>query len=145
MAKLTYTQVAAHVSLHNKSSFSGSTIVSLIYKESRFDPNAKASTSTATGLMQMTKTALGEVNRVNKSAFKHSDMTDPATNIKAGTSYLAICLKRKSSGPAALDYYGTGSGYSTKIVAAAAGLDALPTPITEAAAIAVLVDKIGKQ
>jgi soluble lytic murein transglycosylase-like protein len=145
MAFLDYQQVSAHVSLHNKSTFSNFTVISLIYKESRFDPKAKASTSTATGLMQMTKTALGEVNRVKKTAFKHADMTDAATNIQAGTSYLAICLARKGDQSAALNYYGTGTGYSTKIMAAAAELAKLPAPVTSSAAMAVLVAQIGKQ
>jgi soluble lytic murein transglycosylase-like protein len=145
MAFLDYSQIATFVTQNNKSSFSNFTVISLIYKESRFNPLAKASTSTATGLMQMTKTALGEVNRVKKTAFKHSDMTDPATNVQAGTTYLAICLSRKGGESAALNYYGTGEGYSTKIIAAAAALAALPTPVTSAAALAVLVDKIGKQ
>jgi Transglycosylase SLT domain len=145
MARLTYSQVAAHVAAQNKSTYSASTVISLIYKESRFDPNAKASTSTATGLMQMTKTALGEVNRVDKSNFSHADMIEPATNVRAGTSYLRICQSRKGSGAAGLDYYGTGSGYSKRILAAAAALDALKAPITDEAALAVLIKEIGKQ
>ena len=145
MAYLDYSAVATYVAQSNRSTFSAFTVISLIWKESRFDPKAKAGSSTATGLMQMTKTALGEVNRVKKTAYNHADMTDPAKNIETGTTYLSICLTRKGEESAALDYYGTGKGYSTKITAAAAALAALPSPVTSKAATTVLIDKIGKQ
>jgi soluble lytic murein transglycosylase-like protein len=145
MAKLSYSQIVTFVSLHNSSTFSDSTIIALIYKESGFDPTVKAGSSTATGLMQVTKTALNEVNRVDKTSFEHSAMKVPASNISVGTRYLRICQKRKSSQSAALDYYGTGPGYSTSILAAAAALDALPKPVTDASALVVLEKKIGKR
>ena len=112
MAYLSFTQVAALVSLHNKSTCSAMTVVSLIYKESRFNPGAATTDpkSTATGLMQTTRTAVTEVNRVYKTSYKFSDMTTAETNVKLGTQYLAICLKRKATTAAALDYYGTGLG-----------------------------------
>lgn len=58
-------------------------IKGIIATESGFNPNAKAKTTSATGLMQMTVAAAKDMG------FAHSSMTDPKTAIMAGTKYLA--------------------------------------------------------
>jgi len=92
--------------------------ICLIWKESGFNPDVKNSGSSATGLMQLTKGAVAEVNRVRKTSYSHDDMTDPDLNIKVGTTYIDI-LKKRNGGKlaAALDKFGTGSGYSKSIIA----------------------------
>lgn len=92
--------------------------ICLIWKESGFDPDAKNSGSTATGLMQLTKGAVAEVNRVRKTSFDHDDMTNPSLNIEVGTTYIDILKKRNDGNLAtALDKFGTGPGYSRSIIA----------------------------
>lgn len=92
--------------------------VCLIWKESGFDPTIKNSGSSATGLMQLTKGAVVEVNRVRKTSYDHDDMNDPALNIEVGTTYIEILMKRnKDSLERALNKFGTGKGYSNSIIA----------------------------
>ena len=121
MSRLAYEAVVALVHENNSSTFDTEVIVALIYKGSRFDANARSNdpNSTATGLMQITRTVVREVNRVRKFLYQHSAMYNASTNIEVGTKYLVICLERKGTISAALDYYGTGVGYSQTIVAAA--------------------------
>lgn len=59
-----------------------SVIKSIIAVESGFNPNAKATTTSASGLMQVTAAAAQQVG-VN-----HKNIFDPRTNIFAGTKYL---------------------------------------------------------
>jgi hypothetical protein len=130
--RLDYHAMEVTVAASNKSGQSDELIIAQAYKESRFDPSAKNSKSSATGLLQMTKGAVAEVNRVNKTTYAHSEMTDAALNIEVGTQYLNICISRKKSVSAGLDYYGTGPGYSTKILEAEKALKAQPAdPMAE--------------
>lgn len=119
MATLTFDEVKKLVIDNNQASgIRDRLFVCLIWKESGFDPAVKNSGSSATGLMQMTKGAVEEVNRVRKTSYSHDDMTDPALNIKAGTTYVDILMKRNGQDLAkALNKFGTGSGYSTSIIA----------------------------
>ncbi|MDQ3930353.1 MAG: lytic transglycosylase domain-containing protein, partial [Chloroflexota bacterium] len=80
---LTYDEVKQLITSNNKSTVSTELLTCLIWKESGFDPNVKSKSSSATGLMQMTK---GAVEQVNKSTpkgihFEHSEMSDPAKNV----------------------------------------------------------------
>lgn len=130
--RLDYHGMEVTVAANNKSGQSDELIIAQAYKESRFDPSAKNSKSSATGLLQMTKGAVAEVNRVNKTSYAHADMTNAAQNIEVGTQYLKICIDRKKSVSAGLDYYGTGPGYSTKILDAEKALKAHPAdPMAE--------------
>ncbi len=130
--RLDYHAMEVTVAAGNRSGQSDELIIAQAYKESRFDPSAKNSQSSATGLLQMTKGAVAEVNRVNKTSYVHSDMTDAAKNIEVGTQYLKICIDRKKTVSAGLDYYGTGPGYSTKILQAETALKARPAdPMAE--------------
>lgn len=113
---MTYEKMTKLVSDNNKSSvFSNEFILCLIWKETNFNPDAKNSGSSATGLMQMTKGAVEMVNRLHPKGtnYSHSDMLDPALNIQCGSMYLDIA-KNKLAG---VDKsYGTGPGYSKKIM-----------------------------
>ncbi|WKJ91936.1 transglycosylase SLT domain-containing protein [Methylomonas montana] len=115
--KYTYEQMATLVRDNNKSlCFSDEFIICLIWKESGFDSDATNSMSTATGLMQITKSAVEMVNSntPNGTHYKHSDMTDAVKNIQCGSYYLDIA-KNKLNG---IDTgYGTGEGYSKSIMA----------------------------
>jgi soluble lytic murein transglycosylase-like protein len=117
-SKLTLAQVKVLVDSNNNSSLTTELITCLIWKESGFEPKAKNKSSSATGLMQMTKTAVTEVNRnaPKGTHFEHSEMTDSAKNISCGTYYLKILLKRNQNNcTAALNKFGTGAGYSDDI------------------------------
>jgi Transglycosylase SLT domain len=139
MPRLTYSEIDQLVWYNNRADLVKTIFIAQIYKESRFDPAAKSAGSTATGLMQMTTGAVTEVNRVKKTAYKHTDMTIAATNIQAGTTYLQILVDRWGGLAAGLDKYGTGPGYSTNILAAHAELVKDP-----ADPMAVLAKFIGK-
>lgn len=122
MAVKTFDEIKTLVGSNNKSvDFSAEFTICLIWKESGFDPEAKNSKSSATGLMQMTKAAVDMVNKNTPKGvhYEHSEMTDPAKCIQCGTYYLDIA-KNKLAG---IDSsYGTGPGYSTSIVACEACL-----------------------
>jgi hypothetical protein len=118
---LTFEEVKKLVKDNNKASdIRDRLFICLIWKESGFDPTIKNSKSSATGLMQITKGAVAEVNRVRKTAYSHDEMTDAAKNIEVGTTYVDILKKRNGGKLAvALDKFGTGTGYSTSIIACA--------------------------
>jgi membrane-bound lytic murein transglycosylase MltF len=118
MAKHTYAQIKVLVKNHNKSTkLSDDFIVCLIWKESGFDDAVKNSQSSATGLMQMTKAAVTDVNKVTPKGvhYTHADMTDPAKNIECGTYYLDLRIKWAKDVTKGVEGFGTGKGYATKI------------------------------
>jgi membrane-bound lytic murein transglycosylase MltF len=112
---LTYDEVAALVKENNKSQqFSDEFVICLTWKESGFRPWIISRTTSATGLMQMTK---GAVEMVNKCAprgihFTHDDMTDAAKCIQCGTCYLDIAEEKLAGVDKS---FGTGLGYSKNI------------------------------
>ena len=119
MSRLTYEQVKQYVELNNKSSsFSTELVISIIWKESSFDPSAHARGSTATGLMQMTVGAVSDVNAntPNGVHFEHSDMSDAVKCIQCGTYYLQILYGRNGTVKKALEKYGTGPGYADNLL-----------------------------
>jgi len=118
MARLTYDEVTALVEANNKSGAPTTVIVAQSYKESRFDPSGRSASSTAAGLLGVTRLAVRETNRVRHTAYFHAEMMIARTAIEVGTTYLRICLDRKTSLEAALDYYGTGPGYHNSMMAA---------------------------
>jgi hypothetical protein len=77
-------------------------------------------------LLQITRTAVAELNRVSKSDYSFDEMTDGAKNIQAGSAYLQMRIDRAGSLSKGLDGYGTGKGYSTSIISAADALSANP-------------------
>ena len=140
--QLTYQEMKKLVHDNNKSKQSDYLIIAQAYKESRFFPGRKTNSkySSAAGLLQMTKTAVSEVNRVDKTSYKHSDMTNATKNIAAGTAYLQIRIDRAGGNVAkGLDGYGTGAGYSKSILQAEADLEK-----DDSHASAVLIKDIGR-
>ena len=119
MAVLTFDEIKKLVGENNQASgIRDRLFVCLIWKESGFDPTVKNSGSSATGLMQLTKGAIVEVNRVRKTSYDHSDMVNAALNIEVGTTYIDILTKRNQDNlEKALNKFGTGSGYSNSIIA----------------------------
>jgi membrane-bound lytic murein transglycosylase MltF len=115
--RMNYDAVKKLVHDNNRSKdYSEEFVICLIWKETNFDASAKNTASSATGLMQLTKSAVDQVNRCSPKGihFQFSDMTDAAKNIQCGTLYLDIA-KNKLGG---IDKsYGTGPGYSNSIVA----------------------------
>jgi hypothetical protein len=115
-ALMTYDEMRTLVVANNKSTeFSNDFVICLIWKESGFDPLVRNASSTATGLMQMTKGAVEMVNSCTPSGihFEHSEMGDAAKNIQCGTRYLDIAKNRMGG----IDKsFGTGAGYSKSIV-----------------------------
>lgn len=126
---LTAPQVTALIASNNKSSASTELLLCLIWKESGFDPAVKNSSSSATGLMQMTK---GAVTQVNKSTpkgvhFEHSEMTDSAKNIECGTYYVKIRTEWAGGDlKKGLEGFGTGAGYADKILTCESCVKATP-------------------
>jgi len=116
------------VSANNQSAnFSNELVIAIIWKESGFDDAAKSNASTATGFMQMTIPAVDDVNRNTPKGthFAVSDMLDGAKNIQCGTIYLDLIYGRSGNDlTKALNRYGTGAGYATNLIAAAACLQA---------------------
>ena len=141
--RLTYAEVAKLVHDNNVSGQPDTLIVALIYKESRFDPTEKSKVagSSATGLMQMTKTAVAEVNRVDKSKIDFATMTQGAANIATGSRYLALRIKRAGNLKDGLNGFGTGPGYADGILAAQSQLTTLKQ---DGDPMAVLATTIGK-
>ena len=85
-------------------------LAAVIYSESKFHPAAK-SRSGAIGLMQLTpSTAKGIALRTGGTAFRVSDLTDPAINIRYGTWYLHDLVAKYGSLRLALAAYNAGQG-----------------------------------
>ena len=86
-------------------------IAAVIYRESKFDPDA-VSDSGAIGLMQLLpETAQGIAEYTGGSEFRVEDLTDPELNVRYGSFYLRRLL-RKYGGDAslALAAYHAGQG-----------------------------------
>lgn len=105
---------------NNKSGLSDELIVCLAYKESTFNPAVKNKGSSATGLMQITKAAVIDVNTnfgSHGANFTHADMTDPVKNIQCGSWYLKLRVKwAKGDVAKGLAGYGTGSAYAASLL-----------------------------
>ena len=118
MAKRSYDEIKQLVADNNKSGkLSNAFIVCLIWKETGFDDAAKNAKSSATGLMQLTKGAVTDVNDKLKPdpLFDHSQMTDAAKNIQCGTMYLDLRIKWAKDTTKGVEGFGTGKGYATSI------------------------------
>lgn len=76
----------------------------VIATESSFNPNAAASSTSARGLMQLTKGAAQDAGTTYDTLF------DPYVNIDAGTLYLSMQYKRFGSWEKALIAYYAGAG-----------------------------------
>ena len=97
-------------------------LAALIYSESKFHPGAR-SRSGAVGLMQLTpSTAKGIALRTGGTAFRVSDLTDPAINIRYGTWYLHDLFAKYGSLPLVLAAYNAGQGNVDRWRAAGLGI-----------------------
>jgi soluble lytic murein transglycosylase-like protein len=127
LAKLSFDEVKQLVQDNNKSAkVSDNLLICLIWKESGFDPATKNSSSSATGLMQVTKAAVTDVNANTPKGvhFTHAEMTNAAKNIQCGSYYLDIRIKRAGNDTKkGIEKYGTGSGYADNILACETCLD----------------------
>ena len=124
MAVLNLDQVRKLVAENNRAKlFSDEFVICLIWKESSFDPEVKNAKSSATGLMQITRAAVTQVNRCTPKGvnFSHDDMKSPEVNIQCGTYYLDIAEQKLAGVDKS---YGTGAGYSKNIRACEACMKA---------------------
>lgn len=139
-------QIRQLVLANNRSEMSADVIICQIYMESRFDPKASSSESSAKGLMQLLKAPVRELYRLReldkprlerepesalyaKADAYHASpaLLDEATNIRTGTEYLQRRIdaqrKKGSANPIVegfKDYRGLRNGiYYQKIKAAA--------------------------
>ncbi len=119
--RLTLAEMQAKIKNNNNSPFSDGLVLAICWLESSFKPEAKNPSSTATGLMMMTKPAIDTTNANIPAGihFAHSEMTDPDKAIAAGTWYLNVIFKHEGTGDKAktLKRFGDGTdSYATKII-----------------------------
>ena len=118
-ASLSLSTIKSHIASNNNSGQSDNLLICLIWKETSFDPTLKNASSSATGLMQVTKPAVADVNSNTPKGvhFEHSEMKDPARNIACGSYYLALRIKREGGDlKKGLEGFGTGAGYADDIL-----------------------------
>ena len=97
-------------------------LAAVIYQESKFRARAR-SRSGAIGLMQLTpSTAKGIAVRTGGRAFRVSDLTDPAINIRYGSWYLHDLYEKYGSLQLALAAYNAGQGNVDRWRAAGLGI-----------------------
>ncbi len=124
---LSYNQVKGLVTENNLSGQSDEMIIAMAYKESTFNPDAESSTSSAIGLLGVTKGAAED------AGYDYSTLSDPATNIQAGSSYLKLRIAWTNGDVSrGLAGYGTGSSYASSILQAENALQVNPqNPMAE--------------
>lgn len=120
MTTHTYDEIKKLVADNNKSvKLSNEFIICLIWKESGFNDAIKNASSSATGLMQVTKAAVKDVNdkcATGGVTYTHDDMKDAAKNIICGTLYLDLRIKWAKDTTKGVEGFGTGAGYADKIL-----------------------------
>jgi soluble lytic murein transglycosylase len=85
-------------------------LAAVIYQESKFRSTARSS-SGAVGLMQLSpETAKGIALRTGGTAFRLSDLTDPAINIRYGSWYLQNLFAKYGNERLVLAAYNAGQG-----------------------------------
>ena len=83
-------------------------LAAVIYRESKFDPNARSS-SGAIGLMQLLpETARGIALHTGGSRFTVDDLFDPEINVRYGAFYLRRLLRKYDDEELALAAYNAG-------------------------------------
>jgi uncharacterized protein RhaS with RHS repeats len=116
--RLSIDEMETRIAANNKSGQSDSLILCMAWKESNFDPTqvSRDPNSSATGLLQMTGTAVKQVNKLKSyGSFSMTDMLDPDKNLQAGTAYLKWTIQWKKGLTAGINQYGTGPGYADNI------------------------------
>jgi soluble lytic murein transglycosylase len=97
-------------------------LASVVYVESRFDPDAHSDAG-AVGLMQLLpETAEGIALRTGGTSFVVDDLRDPDLNIRYGSWYLDHLLERYGSVDSALAAYQAGQGNVDRWLASSAGI-----------------------
>ena len=93
-------------------------LAAVIYRESKFDPNAK-SKSGAIGLMQLLpSTAKGIALHTGGTKFRVEDLYDPEINVRYGAFYLRRLLRKYGDERLALAAYNAGQANVDEWVAA---------------------------
>jgi soluble lytic murein transglycosylase len=100
----------------------GALLAAVVYRESKFDPNAR-SRSGAIGLMQLLpETAQGIAERTGGTEFRASDLYDPELNVRYGSWYLRHLLDKYSDERLALAAYNAGQHNVDHWLAAGEGI-----------------------
>lgn len=103
-------------------------LAAVIYRESKFDPNARSS-SGAIGLMQLLpETAEGIALYTGGSRFEVDDLYDPEINVRYGSFYLRRLLRKYEDERLALAAYNAGQANVDGWVAE--GREEIPFPET---------------
>jgi soluble lytic murein transglycosylase len=97
-------------------------LAAVIYRESKFDPNAESS-SGAIGLMQvLPDTARGIALHTGGNAFVVDDLYDPEINVRYGSFYLRRLLRKYDDERLALAAYNAGQANVDQWIAADEGI-----------------------
>jgi soluble lytic murein transglycosylase len=103
-------------------------LAAVIYRESKFDPEARSS-SGALGLMQLLPdTAEGIAQLTGGSRFEVEDLFDPEINVRYGSFYLRRLLRKYGDERLALAAYNAGQANVDDWIAA--GEEEIPFPET---------------
>lgn len=98
-------------------------LAAVIYRESKFDPNAK-SKSGAIGLMQLLpSTAKGIALHTGGTKFRVADLYDPEINVRYGAFYLRRLLSKYGDERLALAAYNAGQANVDGWLAAGRGIE----------------------
>ena len=101
-------------------------LAAVIYRESKFDPEAR-SRSGAVGLMQLLpSTAKGIALHTGGTRFVVSDLTDPEINVRYGSFYLRRLLRKYGDERLALAAYNAGQRNVDEWIAEDGGRIAFP-------------------
>jgi hypothetical protein len=134
MAALDFDTIKTLVAANNRSAvLSNELIICLIWKESGFDPTVRNASSSATGLMQITRAAVDDVNANTPKGthYNHSDMSEADQNIQCGSYYLDLRIKRVGGDvKKGIERFGTGSGYADNLLAGEACMKGQQPPST---------------
>jgi soluble lytic murein transglycosylase len=103
-------------------------LAAVIYRESKFDPDARSS-SGALGLMQLLpETAEGIAQLTGGSRFEVDDLFDPEINVRYGSFYLRRLLRKYDDERLALAAYNAGQANVDEWIAS--GEEEIPFPET---------------
>jgi soluble lytic murein transglycosylase len=97
-------------------------LAAVVYRESKFDPDARSS-SGAVGLMQLLpETAKGIALHTGGSRFRVSDLYDPEINVRYGAFYLRRLMRKYGDQRLALAAYNAGQTNVDEWVASGGGI-----------------------
>jgi hypothetical protein len=130
---ITYKGITFLISKNNLSGQSDEMITCIAYKESRFSPWAKSASTTASGLMQVTKGAAADVYpsvskaEIDKWYESGGKIFDPSFDLAVGSAYLGIRVQWSGGDiKKALAGYGTqDDAYAESILDCEKGLKSL--------------------